>query len=166
MIGIAFDAATPELFARWRGAQRRGPHRWERYWAGFAEAVAVFGQGSVGSHLIVGLGETERELVAALARVHALGGVNHLFSFYPETGSALADRRPPPLASYRRLQLAAEMLDSGRGRAEDFDFAPESGEIVSFGLPGAQVEELLADGRCFMTRGCPGHDGTGCCGVV
>jgi len=163
MVGIALDAATAELFAALRGKARRGPHDWERYWAGLREAVEVFGAGKVGAHLIVGLGETEREMVETLSRVHELGGVNHLFSFFPEEGSALDDLFPPPVASYRRLQLAAEIIDSELGDPEDFDFAPETGEIVSFGLPARALEEIIDEGRAFMTRGCPGRDGKVAC---
>ena len=32
-IGVAIDAATPDLFDRLRGKAVGGPHRWERYWS-------------------------------------------------------------------------------------------------------------------------------------
>jgi len=160
-IGIAVDTATPELFKRYRGSP--GPHRWERYWAVFEEAVRVFGPDNVGSHLIVGLGETEKEMVLALQRVRDLGGVNHLFSFYPEAGTAVEDRQPPPVAQYRRIQLAAEIIDSDLATASDFRFEAGTDRILSFGVPDAQLDALIDDGKAFMTRGCTGRDGHVAC---
>ena len=32
MAGIAIDAATEELFEKYRGEGGKGPHKWEKYW--------------------------------------------------------------------------------------------------------------------------------------
>jgi biotin synthase len=161
-LGIAFDTATPELFRELRMRTSRGPHRWEDYWQRFEEAIEVFGEGNVGSHLIVGLGETEQEMVACFQRVRDLGGVNHLFSFFPEAGTKLVTLPPPPMASYRRLQLAAELVDSDRSRLGGFEFG-QGGQIVSFGLPPEELDALIDEGKAFMTRGCTGKDGHVAC---
>ncbi|MCX7015489.1 MAG: radical SAM protein, partial [Candidatus Sumerlaeota bacterium] len=162
-IGVAFDAATPEIFDELRGAAARGPHRWARYWECFKEAVAVFGAGHVGSHLIVGLGETEEEMVRAFQRVHDLGGVNHLFSFYPEAGTRLDQRVPPPMEQYRRVQLAAEIIDRGLAGHDDFRFDSQNGRILSFGIANEELDRLIDEGQAFMTRGCAGRDGRVAC---
>ncbi|MEW6359962.1 MAG: radical SAM protein [Planctomycetota bacterium] len=160
-IGIAIDAATPDLFKALRASP--GPHRWEHYWAFFEKAKDVFGRGNVGSHFICGLGETERDMALALQRVHDLGGVNHLFSFYPEAGSAMEDRQPPPIDQYRRVQLAAEIIDAGMARADDFAFDQATGRILSFGILQADLDRVIEDGNAFMTRGCTGRDGRTAC---
>lgn len=162
-IGVALDAATEPVFDDLRGRKARGPHRWDRYWKCFAEAVEVFGQGEVGSHLIVGLGESEKEMVEALLRVHDLGGVNHLFSFYPEAGTALEDEVPPPMEQYRRIQLAAEIIDRGLASLKDFEFDDASGEIRDFGIAADELERLIDEGTAFMTRGCVGRSGKVAC---
>jgi len=162
-IGIALDAATELVFDRLRGRQARGPHRWDRYWGCFAEAVEIFGQGQAGSHLIVGLGETEKEMVEALQRVHDLGGVNHLFSFYPEADTALEDEVPPPMEQYRRIQLAAEIIDRGLASLGDFGFDDTTGEIGHFGISANELERLIDEGTAFMTRGCVGRSGDVAC---
>ena len=161
-IGIAFDAAVEPIFDRLRGRPARGPHRWDRYWECFAEAVEVFGEGQVGSHLIVGLGETEREMVEAFQRVHDLKGVNHLFSFYPESGTRMEHHGPPAMAQYRRTQLAAEIIDQGLAALEDFTFN-DAGEITGFGVADDKVDALIDGGAAFMTRGCVGRDGRVAC---
>jgi len=162
-IGVAFDAATEAVFKENRGEQVRGPHRWQRYWECFREAVEVFGRGQVGSHFIVGLGETEEQMVRAFQQVRNLGGVNHLFSFYPESGTALENAVPPPIDQYRRIQLAAEIIDRGLSDYVHFHFDPESGRIASFGLSQADLDRLIDDGQAFMTRGCTGRNGRVAC---
>lgn len=162
-IGIAFDAATNEVFGQYRGEEVRGPHRWQRYWECFAEAVEVFGAGMVGSHFIVGLGETEEEMVRAFQQVRNLGGVNHLFSFYPESGTKMENDVPPPIDQYRRMQLAAEIIDRGISDYVHFRFDPTSGKVVNFGISPEDLERLIGEGSAFMTRGCTGHDGKVAC---
>jgi biotin synthase len=162
-IGIAIDAATPDLFDRLRGASAGGPHRWAAYWERLAEAVEVFGRGNVGSHFIVGLGETERDLVGAFQTVHDLGGMNQLFSFFPEEGSPMNGLAPPPMDSYRRVQLAAHLIDSGTASADDFAFDADNGRILSFGIPDAALDRIIAEGEVFRTRGCAGLDGQVAC---
>lgn len=161
-VGVAVDAATAPLFDALRGEGAGGPHRWERYWEGLAEAAHVFGPGMAGCHLIVGLGETEREMVAAFDRVRGLGGVTHLFSFYPEAGSALEDRAPPPIGAYRRMQLARYVIDEGLGAASTMTFDAE-GRLAGFGIDRSQVDQLVESGEPFRTSGCPGRDGRVAC---
>ncbi|WP_434133367.1 radical SAM protein [Sporomusa sphaeroides] len=159
-VGIAVDAATPELFAAMRGAAVGGPHRWAKYWESIEQAVAVFGCEQVSVHLIVGLGETEQAMVQAIARANQYGAQAHLFSFCPEPGSKLGSYEPPSYGQYRRIQLAAHLLNKQQISLADFAFDPQ-GKIVSY---GRRLEELLGDdlaaGAPFMTSGCP--DRTGC----
>lgn len=65
------------------------------------EAVLVFGPGKAGVHLVVGLGETEQEMIETIQHAHNLSAFTHLFSFYPEAGSALGERKPPSLGHYQ-----------------------------------------------------------------
>ncbi|MBM3334142.1 radical SAM protein, partial [Candidatus Sumerlaeota bacterium] len=162
-IGIAIDAATPQPFDRLRGASAGGPHRWQTYWERVAEAAEVFGRGNVGVHFIVGLGESERDMAGAFQTVHDLGGTNQLFSFYPEPGSRMEDVAPPPMDSYRRVQLAAHLIDAGICLVDDFIFDPVNGRIVSFGIAESVLDGIIESGEPFMTRGCVGPDGRVAC---
>jgi len=161
-LGIAVDTATPELFDAMRGKGARGPHRWERYWETFEQAVEVFGEGMVGCHLIVGLGETERQMAERIQSVRDIGGCTHLFSFYPEPGSPLGDREPPPMGQYRRIQMARWIVDEGLGSASAFSYDAH-GRITDFGLDPGELEREIASGEAFRTSGCPGNDGTVAC---
>lgn len=158
-VGVAIDTATAGLFVQHRGAGVGGPHQWDRYWEAVDEAVDVFGRCKAGVHLIVGLGETEQEMVATIDRAMQRGALTHLFSFFPEKGSSLANLGQPVLASYRRIQLARYLINEQiiDGRSIQYDAA---GQIISFGLP---IEPYLALGTPFMTSGCPGSNGRLAC---
>lgn len=161
-VGVAIDAATPELFETLRGRPVGGPHRWEHYWRIFEEALKVFGPGMAGVHLIHGLGETEKELAWAMDWAKGLGGCTHLFCFFPERFSALADQPQPPASGYRRVQMARWLIDQGLARAENMGF-DHLGRLVSFGVAPALLREALASGRPFQTSGCLGAPGEVAC---
>lgn len=158
-VGIAIDAATEELFERHRGRGVHGPHRWERYWEAVVEAVELFGRHMVGVHLIVGLGETEREMAQAIARAYRIGALAHLFSFFPEAGSRLEDWQRPEIGQYRRLQLARYLINEGIIDEDRLEF-DAAGRIAGFGL---DIEPYVQSGLAFMTSGCPGEDGLPAC---
>jgi lipoyl synthase len=161
-IGVAIDAATPGIFDELRGKGARGPHTWERYWRIYAESLEVFGPGMAGVHLIVGLGETEREMVEAMDRAKLLGGGTHLFSFFPEPGSAMAEHEPPLMGTYRRVQLARWLIDTERSRSGRMEF-DDRGRITNFGVPDAELDAAVSCGEPFQTSGCVGPSGKVAC---
>lgn len=159
MVGIAIDAATPALFDRHRRTGMGGPHRWEHYWRTAEAAVEVFGPYKVGVHLIVGLGETEQEMIETIQRAQHLGAHTHLFSFFPEGGTSVDDWPQPTYGQYRRVQLARYIINQEYGRAETMTFNT-AGQVVDFGL---DTGDIVAEGSAFMTSGCPGQDGQVAC---
>ncbi|MFB3884792.1 MAG: radical SAM protein [Thermodesulfobacteriota bacterium] len=158
-LGIAIDAATCEIFDRLRGKGVEGPHRWEHYWDVVQMAARVFGRFYVGIHLIVGLGETEKEMVGAIQKGQDMGAYTHLFSFFPEKGSPMENHSPPPLGQYRRIQLARWIINEALGSLNQMKF-DETGRLIDFGM---EVGPLMEDGEPFMTSGCPGRDGKVAC---
>jgi biotin synthase len=162
MIGIAIDTATKVLFDEHRGKGVKGPHKWETYWQILKDAVDVFGRDKAGAHLIVGLGETESEMIETIQRVRDIGANTHLFSFYPEQGSLLEDRCSCDVGQYRRVQLARYLIDNKLSRAEQMKF-DNTGRVVSFGMNGNQLDEIIDSGKPFQTSGCPGKTMDGAC---
>ncbi|MDI6871511.1 MAG: hypothetical protein QME79_09190 [Bacillota bacterium] len=148
-VGIPLDAATPEVFRRVKGGS------FTRLLDLLGEAAAAF-PGRISTHLIVGLGESEKEAAEALLLLHRLGLTVGLFAFTPVPGTALAEQAPPDLAVYRRLQIARWLLATGRVAPDGrpFAFDPE-GRLVGFGLSPADLREALAGGEAFRTSGCP-----------
>jgi len=162
MIGIAVDAATKSVFEEHRGKGVKGPHKWEKYWAILEEAGRIFGQDKFGAHLIVGLGESEEEMVEAIQRVRNLGGKTHLFSFYPEQGSKLAESSSCDVSQYRRVQLARYLIDHDLCLAEKMGF-DDNGRLTDFGLTKERLDEIIDSGAPFQTSGCPGKTMEGAC---
>ena len=158
-IGVAIDAATHELFDQLRGKGVNGPHQWDHYWRTVEMAAAVLGKFCVGIHLIVGLGETEREMVQAIQRGQDNGALTHLFSFFPEKGSPMQDHPSPPLDQYRRIQLTRWIINEGLGSIDQMKF-DEKGQLIDFGI---DTNPLIQKGEPFMTSGCPGRDGKVAC---
>jgi len=161
-IGVAIDLATPELFDRYRGGGVSGPHRWTRYWEILTDSLEIFGHPHVGVHLMVGMGETEKEMVSLMDRVWRLGGVNHLFSFFAEQGSQLAARPQPPWPTYLRVQLARYLIEHELSCFDDMDF-DWLDRIVNFGVEPDRLNDIINLGIPFMTTGCLGSDGQGAC---
>ncbi|MBI4964457.1 MAG: radical SAM protein [Desulfomonile tiedjei] len=161
-IGVAVDAATPEIFERLRGKAVHGPHRWEKYWKIYEQSLQVFGQGMAGVHLICGLGETEQQMVSAISRARSMGGCTHLFSFFPEKGSAMEKDPPPSMGSYRRVQLARWLIDKDMIRSDQMEF-DKTQRILTFGLPQQELQRIIDAGEPFQTSGCPGLDGKVAC---
>jgi biotin synthase len=161
-IGVALDLATPALFDRYRGSGVNGPHRWQAYWDCFQRAVGVFGEGHAGVHLMVGMGETEQEMCAAIQAAKDMGGRTHLFSFFPEPGSRMAEHPRPSMAHYRHVQVARYLIDHGLSRADRFVFTP-AGQIADYGMGQTDFDRIVGSGQPFQTSGCEGTDGEVAC---
>ncbi len=147
-VTLALDAACDKVYR-----DAKGPG-WRRRLDLLQEAAGCF-PGHVGTHLIVGLGESEREMAQMLQQLIDWRVVVGLFSFTPVSGTLWANRSPPPLASYRRIQAARYLMTLGVCRFEDLHFS-SSGEMVSCGLRADRLQDLLCDGRAFETAGCLG----------
>lgn len=125
-------------------------------------ALKIFGKGKVGVHLVVGLGETEKEMMTIIQRVHDLDSCTHLFSFFPEKGSLLEDLSQPPMGQYRRIQLARFLIEENMTSLQDFTF-DERERIGEFGIPEDKLSPVINSGLAFVTSGCPGKDGKMAC---
>jgi biotin synthase-related radical SAM superfamily protein len=153
-IGIAIDAATPELFSRTKGKAAKGPYTWQKTHQLLREAAAVFGEKNVTTHVIIGLGETEKQAVEIIQKLADQGIRTALFAFTPVRGTALQNRSPPDLAAYRRIQLARHLITSRQARASSFSY-DENGRITSYGISENALRKIVACGKPFQTTGCP-----------
>jgi lipoate-protein ligase A len=147
-VALPLDAATPGLYQLVKG----GPG-WERTRELLAELARAF-PGRAGTHLVVGLGETEEELLRATASLLEDGVTVALFAFTPIPGTPMAGHPRPTLASYRRIQAGHFLLRRGAVTVSDLRF--EAGRLASVGLTRDSFRQLLAGGEAFRTSGCPG----------
>ncbi len=153
-IGIALDVATEKLFEEVKGSIAGGPYRWASQFRQLREAVEVFGKGNVSTHLIIGLGETEKEAVSVVQRCVNLHVLPALFAFTPVRGTALENKPQPPVESYRRVQLARYFIVNGAGHSESMRF-DAFGRIVDFSVKKEVLARAVESGQPFLTSGCP-----------
>ncbi len=152
-IGIAVDAATEELFDKVKGTKTGGPYRWHNEFVLLRAAIGIFGEGNVSTHLIVGLGETEKEAVQLIQQCVDMGVLVGLFTFTPVHGTALAELSQPKVEVYRRVQVARHLIVKGLARYEDMRFDAK-GRLVDFGVAKEFLSQAIETGVPFLTSGC------------
>ena len=146
-VGLALDAANPEVFAMHKGSSPGD-------WVGRLELLRDLGAvypGRISTHLIVGLGETEQD-VADVVQVMTDAGVTvGLFAFTPVRGTPMENNPAPPMDVYRRVQLATYLISRGKISVEDIEF--EDGRIASISA-GILGPDVTRQGKPFETSGC------------
>ncbi len=137
MLGVGLDTSTPVLFEEWSK-----PHSWELYWKFTERAVEIYGEGNVYVHLIMGLGESLRELVEVMKRIYRLGARVALFNYVDERGSPRVNIR-----YYRLAQLARFILEH---ELDPDLYINYEKSVVEKDLP---ISNIVG---AFYTSGCPG----------
>jgi biotin synthase len=153
-ISIALDAATEQLFNKVKGAATQSPYQWKQQHTALKEAVEVFGKNQVYTHLIVGLGETEKEILETIQQCTDSGIYPSLFAFTPISGTVLENTPQPKIETYRRVQLARHLIIHGKTRIENMKFDNKN-RIKDFGIPKTQLDQIIQEGTPFCTSGCP-----------
>jgi biotin synthase-related radical SAM superfamily protein len=152
-IGIALDAATEKLFDEVKGSVAGGPYQWASQFRQLREAVEVFGKGNVSTHLIIGLGETEKEAVRIVQQCVDMHVLPALFAFTPVRGTGLENKPQPAIGLYRRVQLARYLIVNGATRYESMRF-DAFGRIVDFSVKNGVLTRAVEAGQPFLTSGC------------
>jgi biotin synthase len=152
---VALDAATPALFDRTRGKGVQSPHTWRKYWEILMDARDVFGAQKFGAHIIVGMGETEFDVLRLVQQLVDLGGHSHMFCFFPEKGSLMDHLPATPRDQWRRVQLARYLIDYRGVRVEQMTFDAH-GRVEGYGIGKPELDDIIDAGVAFRTSGCPG----------
>ena len=152
-IGIPLDAATEQIFNKIKGKEV-GPYSWNRTFELLAEAVKIFGKGKVSTHIIIGLGESEKDVAQLIQRLVDSNILPGLFSFTPIKGTALENRAQPSITVYRRIQLIRWLLVNHRTRVEQMEFSIK-GTLLDFGVASEEINAIIDSGDPFRTSGCP-----------
>jgi len=154
-VGIALDAATPELFNKIKGYNGGGPYKWEDHFRALKNALEIFSRYLVSTHLIVGLGETQKNLVELLYKLKKMGVLTSLFAFTPIKGTRLETYKKPDLLEYRKVQLARYLIYNEDKELKDFTFNLK-GEIVKINITKSDLKFIVENTSAFETVGCPG----------
>ena len=138
-LGVGLDAFTPRIHLK-----VSKPYPWATYIDYTRRALRVFGPGHVYVHLVAGLGETPSEALRLLDMLYGMGARAALFPLVStrRPWKTLVDKR-----YYRRLQLAAWLLNTGRRPSDFFTERLEPTEKL-LGIKGLE--------HAFLTQGCPG----------
>lgn len=145
-VTIALDAMNPEVYREIKGGS------FESRYAFLLEAARTF-PGRIGTHVIVGMGETEAEAIRLIAELAEAGVHVALFAFTPLKGTAMVGLEQPDEETYRRIQIAQYLIMEYGYRMEDFQIF--GAWLSGFNRPKDEVLNLLTDGKAFQTSGCP-----------
>ena len=145
-VAVAIDVVNPEAFARYKGGRQE-----ERLRLLFKSAEKY--PGKISTHLICGLGESEKEMLSLINSFLAAGITTGLFAFTPLQGTVLEKSAPPALDTYRRVQIGHYLLRTKKAALADFQFS--EGNFTGCALQDSVFKEVLKSGEAFQTSGCP-----------
>ncbi|UCC18744.1 MAG: radical SAM protein [Promethearchaeota archaeon] len=154
-VGIALDGSTPKIFEKIKGSEVGGPYTWEEHYQKLKEALEIFGTGFVSTHIIIGLGETEKEVIERIVELHNLNIVVSLFAFTPIKGTRFENINQPALISFRKLQLGRFLIINKKKKSNDFVFNTK-GEIINININRKELNMIIDETNAFLTSGCPG----------
>ncbi len=154
-VGIALDGATPEIFNEVKGSEVKGPYHWDEHFKCLKDALDVFQEGHVSTHLIVGLGETQEEILRIIMKLHELKITVALFAFTPIKGTKLEKMTQPQIFDFRRIQLGRYLIVSNILSLEDFTF-DDDGTLIKINISREKLRDIIDNSDAFMTSGCPG----------
>ncbi|MFW9787912.1 MAG: radical SAM protein [Candidatus Thorarchaeota archaeon] len=153
-LGIALDAGTPEIFEEIKGELRGVKYRWNSHRTGLRNALNIFGEGHVTTHLIVGLGETEKQAAEFIIEMYEMGISVGLFAFTNIKGTSLEERDPPDLSSYRRIQVVRHLVSQNMLNANQIHENDDGS--ISLKVDSDKIREALSSGVAFQVTGCKG----------
>ena len=154
-VGIALDGATPEIFDKIKGNKVEGPYTWDNHFQKLKEALGIFGEGAVSTHIIIGLGETEEEVIKLIEKLCNLKITVALFAFTPIKGTRCENLNQPNLLSFRKLQLGRYVIANMDKDLKSFTFNMK-GNIVNINISKGELKNIIYDSDAFLTSGCPG----------
>lgn len=141
-VGLPIDVANENLYRTIRGGS------FKRKLNFILKCSQVF-KGKISTHIIVGLGESDKDILTLYENFIKNGVTVALFSFTPIIGTQLESYPPPSLLRYRKIQIATKLLEEGF-KIYDFEFDSD-GNIKN--LPKISYEDLIKLNP-FLTRGC------------
>jgi len=128
-VGFGIDACSEKIFNKWK----HGVPSWKEYIDALKNARRIFGNAT--AHLIIGLGESDREAVNIM-KFFSQHNIDIALFAYTKNGESMVS-----LPRYRTLQIVRHFIKSAR--------------ILFDGDKIDEVSIPYIEGRAFMTSGCP-----------
>ncbi len=150
---IPLDASTREIFDRIKGKMAGGPYSWDCHMDGIRRASCIFGK--VGTHLMLGLGESDEDAIGIISELWENNVNTALFSYTYVPGAQLRlENREVSMRHYRTVQLARYLIAEGIAAYSDMQFS--NGTLCDFGIGRDRLLETIWEGKAFQTSGCAG----------
>ncbi|ALM75070.1 radical SAM protein [Thermococcus barophilus] len=149
-IGVGLDVASERLY----NEIKESLYSWDEMWRFTKDVIEIFGEKKAFVHLIIGLGETDKEALEAIQKAYDIGAEVSLFAFTPIKGTKLENLKPPGLNRYRKIQIGHYLIKNEIKRVEEFKF-DDKGNVLSFGISKEDLMKVLQE-IAVMTHGCPG----------
>lgn len=142
-IGIAVDAANKSLYESIKGTNYEEK-------INFLTSMAKIYEGKISTHIIVGLGESHKDIYDLYTYLRSNNITVSLFAFTPVRGTQMEKVKQPSIESYRRVQLMTYMIEKGYSK-EYFTF--KDGQLEEIKLDDNILEDIQ-EGYPFEIRGC------------
>ena len=142
-IGLAMDVVSRKNYADIRGGN------FDRDFRFILSAGEQF-PNRITTHVIVGMGETDKELYEAFSEFYKRNITVGLFAFTPIKGTRMENAKRPTLTRYRKIQFMRYLFATHREFTPRFN---ESGALVA--IEGENVGKLVKNGVIYQTSGCP-----------
>lgn len=142
-IGIAIDACNKELYESIKG------NSYEEK-IDFIVDMSKKYKDRISSHIIVGLGESHRDIYNLYTYLKENNITVSLFAFTPIKGTKMENISQPDIKDYRRIQLMTYMIDKGYG-LEYFIF--EDNYIKNIKID-ENINKDINKGYPFEIKGC------------
>ncbi|TXT65876.1 MAG: Biotin synthase [Promethearchaeota archaeon] len=153
-VGIALDAASKQVFEKIKGELVNGPYSWKTHYEALLKATKIFRDGAVSTHIIVGLGNSQKEIMELIFKLKEHHITPALFAFTPIKGTNLEDLNSPDLLNFRKVQLGRYLLVNENKSLKDITFNNKEA-IIGFNISKADLLNIVDDSIAFMTTGCP-----------
>ncbi len=165
MIGVGLDAVSKETFFKNRTDVPNGSLSWDNYWDVIYASRDIYGPWKVNVHTVVGLGETDADMIDIFYHLYEREIFPYLFCFNPEPDSRMGMAPKPEITRWRRIQLVKHLIEHYQLERDKIKL-DDAGNMVGLEMPSGKLKEVIESldgGIPFMTDGCPGEDGeVGC----
>ena len=128
-IGFGIDACSQRIFNKWK----KNVPSWDEYIKALKNAKKIFGNAT--AHLIIGLGESDEEVIKIM-KILSKNGIDIALFAYTKNGETMVD-----LPRYRIIQISRFFIKEAK-------FSFENGKIKEIYVP-------YIDSKSFETSGCP-----------
>ncbi len=154
-IVVPLDACTAELFEKIKGLYTGGPYSWRTHLDGLDRASQIFGK--AGTHLMIGLGESDEDAIKLISELNEKNISMALFSYtYIRGTQPIVNEIPEKekIRHYRIVQLARYLIIEKLARYSDIKF--EKGFLTDYGIEEKVLLKAIREGTAFYTSGCSG----------